>query len=506
MAGGWASALGAAILGGNQGYQEGTLNQQKNLMAAIQLKLAQDQLAELPKKHAESDVDRQMVRDGVAAFNDPNFVRNNAAAGQPLQTNTGPLPLSMAKNLDGSPIDVNKTAEQLGVAPLTGAVIPPDLQVKARQQKQAMTQADAITQFMQQQLGADKPASAPTSVSPVSLAPIAGGDDSTFPNGVKQYVVKLKQTYPGDSAGARAELQRAWPDLVKDHPNLDPNKVLSNFPAQAEGPPNLGQVLPSLGAEPPWEDPAIKRQRLMGKLTGIDTAEPPHESTVHKVYDTTAESVAKAAFKPPAQAIQKELDAYKKARILIPQLRDALMGEVIDKNDPTGQNAGMLRMGAHMAGQNVKAAAYGAGYPLSDNAAKAQQLAGLMKVVGATPYMNGSRSMQMFNQVADHLTDRHMTPEAQIQRLNELEQIFPEFEKMVGFVPGEVKGKTAQEVAPQQGASNTPAIPANGASNPQTVNKNRSLAEVNALASQTRQTPKSIIDQIHAAGGTVDGK
>lgn len=517
MAGGWASTLGAAITGASNGYQEGKQNQIKNLLNAIQLKMAQDQLAEVPKKHAESDVDRQFARDGIQSFDDPNFIKNNAIAGQPIATKDvmgarlNQVEGNAPGNLDATPVDNQSAmAAKMGVAPTTGAVIPSSLLLKQRQEHQQIAQNDFITQFIKQQAGnqagaAPTPGATPALGTPTAVTPPPGVDDPTFPNGVKQYITATKQKYGADTKGALDELGRAWPSIVQAHPNVDPQKVLSNFPTPTEQPTAAGAVAPTAGVEPPFESPEAQRQRMMGKLTGLDPGEGQHESAAHKAFVKNAEAVATASFKPPAAALQRESEAYAKARILIPQLRDSLMSQVIDPSDPTGQQANPLRMAAHMAVNSGKNAAYNMGYPLSDVASKAQQLSGLLTIVGATPYMQGSRSMQMFSKAAQHLTDPSLTPEARIQRLNELEQIFPEFEK--AMPEATLAYQHAMQAAKQPGqAPGAAPAQANPVAAPQPAapqSRSYTLSEVQALANMKHMDPKAIIQQVLAGGGTV---
>lgn len=498
MAGGWASALGAAILGGNQGYQEAKVNQNKNLLNAIQLKMAQDQLNELPKHHAEDDIKNILALQGPElGLNNPALVNAANIAGTPLVTKPVPSFLDSTKLGPGGMVNDTRAAEaaRQGIAPDTGVVLPTDLILKSREQQLGLQRNQFINAYLKDQMGSmggsqqGMPQQTPQAQIPdiQGIAP-AGGDDPTFPNGVKQYVVKLKGDYQGDNMAARAELQKAWPSIVQAHPGVDQNKVLSNFPVTA-------QVAPQGTVEPPFENPQAAAKRRIDKLTGLDTGETQHESAAHKVYVAEQEGVAKAQFKPPAAALQRESEAYAKARLLIPKLRESLMTQVIDPNDPTGQQANPLRMGVHMAANAGKNAAYNAGYPLSDAASKAQQLSGLLTIVGATPYMQGSRSMQMFTKAAQHLTDPSLTPEARIQRLNELEEIFPEFEKAMPSASMAYQNAMQQMTHQQQ---QPPAAAAPGASS-----KNRTMAEVTALANMTKQDPKSIIQQVIAAGGTV---
>lgn len=61
--------------------------------------------------------------------------------------------------------------------------------------------------------------------------PIPTRDDPSMPQGVRAYLGDLVSRYQSDPAGARAELQRAAPNLLRDHPNLDLVKVTQQMNA-----------------------------------------------------------------------------------------------------------------------------------------------------------------------------------------------------------------------------------------------------------------------------------
>jgi hypothetical protein len=56
-------------------------------------------------------------------------------------------------------------------------------------------------------------------------------DDPAMPQGVRAYLGDLVSRYQSDPAAARAELQRAAPNLLRDHPNLDLLKVTQQMNA-----------------------------------------------------------------------------------------------------------------------------------------------------------------------------------------------------------------------------------------------------------------------------------
>jgi hypothetical protein len=61
--------------------------------------------------------------------------------------------------------------------------------------------------------------------------PVPTRDDPAMPQGVRSYLGDLMSRYQGDPAAARAELQRAAPSLLRDHPNLDLVKVTQQMNA-----------------------------------------------------------------------------------------------------------------------------------------------------------------------------------------------------------------------------------------------------------------------------------
>jgi hypothetical protein len=61
--------------------------------------------------------------------------------------------------------------------------------------------------------------------------PIPTRDDPAMPQGVRSYLGDLVSRYQSDPAVARAELQRAAPSLLRDHPNLDLVKVTQQMNA-----------------------------------------------------------------------------------------------------------------------------------------------------------------------------------------------------------------------------------------------------------------------------------
>lgn len=165
-AGGWASALGAAILGGNRGYTEAVDRRRSRkfeddeaalratqgadahaaaLQAAI---LNQNRIDDLPRDNARQDVDAMLKLLGPeAAFNSPDFIRNAATAGIPIPTDP------RFKELANSPLSNEAMADvagNAGMSPLTGAQLPAD--VLAAKAARATT-AQARAALMSGQMG-----------------------------------------------------------------------------------------------------------------------------------------------------------------------------------------------------------------------------------------------------------------------------------------------------------------------------------------------------------------
>lgn len=190
MAGGWATALGAAILGANQGYQDTKQLQfirQRQLAADIRAQqeaadahqaairaaiLGQDQINELPKKHARDDMNAMLQVQGADAFNNPAFPAKANIAGISLGT---PVDITKARVNDIESGNATPTlsnaqmAERLGVAPATGLPIPIALRAQTAdlQRKSAM---DAI-QLKQMQDFANGGASGGYDIDPTTGLP-----------------------------------------------------------------------------------------------------------------------------------------------------------------------------------------------------------------------------------------------------------------------------------------------------------------------------------------------
>jgi hypothetical protein len=75
-----------------------------------------------------------------------------------------------------------------------------------------------------------------------------------------------------------------------------------------------------------------------------------------------------------------------------------------------------------------KYAAYKSGFGLDDKDQVRMQLAGLLKVLGAAPYVMGSRHYQYMQQAQEHLTSPSATDRSIWEQLQELKKIWPELQ------------------------------------------------------------------------------
>lgn len=96
MAGEWASALGQAILGGQQGYQNARVLQMKqqqsddeHKLQALQMALTQGQVDDLPRQRARQSFTDATTLYGSGAFDMPDVVQNAQTAGIPIQRGSG---------------------------------------------------------------------------------------------------------------------------------------------------------------------------------------------------------------------------------------------------------------------------------------------------------------------------------------------------------------------------------------------------------------------------------
>lgn len=118
--------------------------------------------------------------------------------------------------------------------------------------------------------------------------------------------------------------------------------------------------------------------------------------------------------------------------------------------DPTGEHASYW----HLFKEKGEAVAnkwwYDAGLPQAPADGRIIQLAGLIRVLGTAPFMAGSRNFALIQAVWEHLTNPTATPEATLQKINELEIAYPEIEKELrtAALPPPRKDKPPQELAP----------------------------------------------------------
>lgn len=159
MAGGWQSALGAAILGGLGSYQDASRQQRIDKQqrfenerqlgndrlqrqqfetsattAALNQAILRQQLADAPGKAAGEDLKLMLALQGEDAYNNPEFVNKARTAGVPLTIADVNRPvISEIESGAGRPIDRNAIAVKGGYAPNTGVMLPDELIEKQRQ-------------------------------------------------------------------------------------------------------------------------------------------------------------------------------------------------------------------------------------------------------------------------------------------------------------------------------------------------------------------------------------
>src|SRR5581483_3378115 len=169
MAGGWATALGAAILQGNQGYQQAKVanleNQGRaleNKNRALQQAILQLQLANQPKELAAQRAKAIYELSPEEAFNNPEFLKLREQAGEPVNTlpNAPQAMLKTQLGLAESPDEMKpldsvrgQAATQLGIAPDTGAVVPPELQFARVKREKEMASLDAQMKMINSLMG-----------------------------------------------------------------------------------------------------------------------------------------------------------------------------------------------------------------------------------------------------------------------------------------------------------------------------------------------------------------
>lgn len=473
MPGGWASALGAAISGGANSFQnqmllskelqqQGFQNQRQTSNDAIETALRNAQMAsmgqqtQLSNESAARGRATDMInRDGPAAFDNPALIKESAAGKVPLQMRDIPQnpPTFEGDSVSGGDLPAAELhAQGLGT---TGAVIPQTVQVaqKELERKDALAtmQADMIRDYVSN-------------------------------NGQYSGVTRDANGVPVDTPANRGH--GAMFNQLTGH--TDPV-------AEAHGAPT----------EPPYYDPAQMREWQKGKFSGIAVPEP-KESVAHQVYAEQQKLQMKADNLVPTDKARGEMESFAKVRALVPTIRAALMERVLDKSDPTGQKAlatpgGMASLAVERLKTGAKAGAYAAGFPLEKPDGQIQQLAGLLKVMAAAPMMQGMRGQFAFENAAQHLLEGKNTAESNIQRLDEIESNYPELEKALGSV---LHGQTPAQAVPgaAQPATASPAT----TGGPISVSTGSTIPydEVVRRAQSLGMTADQVVSKLKASGVT----
>lgn len=492
--GGALSALGDAIMSGSASYRQAKLDQQQKKESeaklkteALQQQLLQANINDLPRKRAMENVDFLDKQYGDDKYSIPGYLTAMRAVGAPVPTKdvTGAR-INDIESGAGNPILSNdQQAAKMGVDPTTGAVIPGSVINKRMAEQAALKKLTLSNNLAEQELNGggsnvlpQPPGTQPNTQPPAQPAGPAGsltgqsvmptpppgvaaphpsdnpggipGDDPGLPNGMKTYIDYLHGKFPGNLLAQIDEYQRAYAENKAKHPGLDNTKAWA-YMSRDQLPESGKQPTQQQPPEVPFEDPAARRQRLVGNLTGLDPNKTEHESMAHVREKARVEAEAKAAFRPPVAALQKEADAYAKIRVLQPKVEAALKASLANPNDPHAQSMGALSSIGHWAKAKAVGAAYTAGLPVSDLNEEINQLAGLYKVIGASPYMVNSRSHMMYQEAGKHLPDVGLMPEVNLQRLDQLKTLYPEFEELLH---GGGRGQTGPTL--NQNPLNTP--------------------------------------------------
>lgn len=170
MAGEWASALGAAILGGNKAYED-RRDYDRNLafrdreekrrqdeaearrkIEAVQLALSQRQLDQAPAQEARHQADAIYQRDPEGAYSDSNWIDLNRIAGTPIPINPNPVAARVGA-IEQSPVKpVTPGTIRAGAAlpefGTTGAQLPKALVQQRQAREQELQRGDLQDQLL----------------------------------------------------------------------------------------------------------------------------------------------------------------------------------------------------------------------------------------------------------------------------------------------------------------------------------------------------------------------
>lgn len=464
------SALGAAILGGNNAFNDRKVAQQREAEAKIQQqnqllqqqmlqaqvadlpnqqafqrsqqantlataglnqKLLTDKVNELPQQHAEQDVTRLTQQLGDDRFDSPQFLDAATKAGMPFPTKNvqqarvrgiesgaqGPVPTTIEQ------------AQQMGVAPNTGAVIPSEVRLKQQKDQQGIEQSNLVTNYMKS-LGGAAPAGPTGAPAPTPAVGNASADNSV---------------------------------------------------------------------EPPFEDPEAAKARIMGKLTGIDTGAGQHESAAHKLF--VEKQAAELKTKIPAAMMQRVTGqmgtmvgnletAQHELENMYPGIQNAVKVDTSGKDTGTGAYNGALDF-AKAKGNRLL---YNYKYtPLN----KAIQAASLANVTGWGTIVPGRINAQIVDKLKEHQSAYGTeTPLATYQRNKELiEMTKRNRDELLGSQPlGDMGAAPAGRPPIQVDAASVP---------PRTVLKAGDpipMSEVTNRAKKAGLDPRVFAGQLHAAG------
>jgi hypothetical protein len=131
--------------------------------------------------------------------------------------------------------------------------------------------------------------------------------------------------------------------------------------------------------------------------------------------------------KPPSATLGRAIASLDSTNMLLKDLDQLVTAH--NPTDPTGEHMGIGHTANDLFTQFVQGAKYKMGIPvhggLTPDDERLRQLSALSDVMGAIPYMNGSRNFQMYKEVVQHLPATGATPEATAQKVRTLQSLMP---------------------------------------------------------------------------------
>jgi hypothetical protein len=257
MAGGWASALGAAILGGGQRYTElSQIERQKkqddlvNQARILQNAILQRQLQLQPQNEAAAKAEDIYKLSPEAAFNNPEFIKQRAAAGRPVnvmpdaQTAIQKNRVDAVETGEATIPTTDQAATSLGVAPQTGAVVPPEISFAQRKREKEMQQLDTQMQMLKGLSGSlningsAQPNAAPGAVATAGSPALPGGAPNPGPiydQGDVNKRLALKLGLGVDPASVLGPVQKTPAQIAQEqHATVDAKRKFAPLSSDAQ--------------------------------------------------------------------------------------------------------------------------------------------------------------------------------------------------------------------------------------------------------------------------------